>query len=37
MPTQQDISNHYTHGNLAAAIRSGIDSERWLHGNETRE
>lgn len=26
MPTQRDISNHYTHGNLAAAIRSGIES-----------
>ena len=26
MPTQQDVSNHYTHGNLAAAIRSGIES-----------
>ena len=25
MPTQQDVSNHYTHGNLAAAIRSGIE------------
>ena len=26
MPTQQDVSNHYTHGDLAAAIRSGIES-----------
>jgi ubiquinone/menaquinone biosynthesis C-methylase UbiE len=26
MPTQQDISNHYTHGDLVAAIRSGIES-----------
>jgi SAM-dependent methyltransferase len=26
MPTQQEISNHYTHGNLVAAIRSGIES-----------
>jgi len=26
MPTQQDVSDHYTHGNLAAAIRSGIES-----------
>jgi ubiquinone/menaquinone biosynthesis C-methylase UbiE len=26
MPTQRDISNHYTHGNLVAAIRSGIGS-----------
>ena len=25
MPTQQDVSNHYTHGDLAAAIRSGIE------------
>jgi len=26
MPTQQDIATHYTHGNLVAAIRSGIES-----------
>ena len=26
MPTQQDVSNHYTQGDLAAAIRSGIES-----------
>ena len=26
MPTQQDISTHYTHGNLVAAIRSGVES-----------
>ena len=26
MPTQQDISTHYTHGNLVAAIRGGIES-----------
>jgi ubiquinone/menaquinone biosynthesis C-methylase UbiE len=26
MPTQQDVSKHYTHGNLVAAIRSGIES-----------
>ncbi|QWG17653.1 methyltransferase domain-containing protein [Bradyrhizobium sediminis] len=26
MPTQQDVSDHYTHGGLAAAIRSGIES-----------
>jgi SAM-dependent methyltransferase len=26
MTTQQDISTHYTHGNLIAAIRSGIES-----------
>lgn len=26
MPTQQDVSRHYTHGNLVAAIRSGIGS-----------
>jgi ubiquinone/menaquinone biosynthesis C-methylase UbiE len=26
MPTQQDVSVHYTHGNLVAAIRSGIES-----------
>jgi cyclopropane fatty-acyl-phospholipid synthase-like methyltransferase len=25
MPTQQDISHHYTHGNLVAAIRNGIE------------
>ena len=25
MPAQQDISNHYTHGDLVAAIRSGIE------------
>ena len=25
MPTQQDISTHYTHGNLVAAIRSGVE------------
>ena len=26
MPTQRDISNHYTHGDLVAAIRGGIES-----------
>ena len=26
MPTQQDISTHYTHGNLVAAIRGGVES-----------
>jgi ubiquinone/menaquinone biosynthesis C-methylase UbiE len=26
MPTRRDISNHYTHGDLAAAIRRGIES-----------
>src|SRR5258705_8047109 len=26
MPTQQEISTHYTHGNLVAAIRSGVES-----------
>jgi ubiquinone/menaquinone biosynthesis C-methylase UbiE len=26
MPTPQDVTNHYTHGDLAAAIRSGIES-----------
>src|SRR5271170_677697 len=26
MTTQQHISTHYTHGNLIAAIRSGIES-----------
>jgi cyclopropane fatty-acyl-phospholipid synthase-like methyltransferase len=26
MPTQQDVSDHYTHGDLGAAIRSGIES-----------
>ena len=26
MPTQQDVSNHYTHGDLAAAIRGGIEA-----------
>jgi ubiquinone/menaquinone biosynthesis C-methylase UbiE len=26
VPTQQDVSNHYTHGNLVAAIRRGIES-----------
>jgi SAM-dependent methyltransferase len=26
VPTQQDISKHYTHGNLVAAIRGGIES-----------
>lgn len=26
MPTQQDISTHYTHGNLVTAIRRGIES-----------
>jgi ubiquinone/menaquinone biosynthesis C-methylase UbiE len=25
MPTQQDVSKHYTHGNLIAAIRGGIE------------
>ena len=25
MPAQQDISSHYTHGNLVAAIRSGVE------------
>ncbi len=26
MPNQQDVSNHYTHGDLIAAIRAGIAS-----------
>jgi hypothetical protein len=26
MPTQQDVSTHYTHGNLVAAICGGIES-----------
>lgn len=26
MPTQQDVTNHYTHGDLAATIRAGIES-----------
>jgi ubiquinone/menaquinone biosynthesis C-methylase UbiE len=26
MPTQQDVSKHYTHGNLVAAIQSGVES-----------
>jgi 2-polyprenyl-3-methyl-5-hydroxy-6-metoxy-1,4-benzoquinol methylase len=26
VPTLQDVSNHYTHGNLVAAIRGGIES-----------
>ena len=26
MPIPQDVSNHYTHGNLVAAIRTGIES-----------
>ena len=26
MPTQQDISTHYTHGNLVAAIRGGVEA-----------
>ena len=26
MPTQQDVSQHYTHGNLVAAIRGGVES-----------
>ena len=26
MPTQQDVSKHYTHGNLVAAIQRGIES-----------
>jgi hypothetical protein len=26
MPTQQDVSKHYTHGDLVTAIRSGIES-----------
>jgi ubiquinone/menaquinone biosynthesis C-methylase UbiE len=26
LPTQQDVSNHYTHGDLVAAIRTGIES-----------
>jgi ubiquinone/menaquinone biosynthesis C-methylase UbiE len=26
MPTPQDVTNHYTHGDLASAIRSGIES-----------
>jgi SAM-dependent methyltransferase len=26
MPTQQDISTHYTHGDLVAAIRSGVEA-----------
>src|SRR6516164_578228 len=25
-PTQQDVSQHYTHGNLVAAIRGGVES-----------
>lgn len=26
MPTQQDVSKHYTHGNLVAAIQGGVES-----------
>jgi cyclopropane fatty-acyl-phospholipid synthase-like methyltransferase len=26
MPTAQDVSNHYTHGDLATAIRSWIEA-----------
>jgi hypothetical protein len=26
VPTRQDVSKHYTHGNLIAAIRGGIES-----------
>jgi cyclopropane fatty-acyl-phospholipid synthase-like methyltransferase len=26
MPTQQDVSQHYTHGDLVTAIRKGIES-----------
>jgi len=26
MPTQQDVSKHYTHGNLVAAIQAGIEA-----------
>jgi hypothetical protein len=26
VPTLQDVSQHYTHGNLVAAIRGGIES-----------
>jgi hypothetical protein len=26
MPTQQDVSQHYTHGNLIAAIKAGVES-----------
>ena len=26
VPTQQDVSQHYTHGNLVAAIRGGVES-----------
>jgi hypothetical protein len=26
MPTQQDVSQHYTHGDLVTAIRNGIES-----------
>jgi hypothetical protein len=28
MPTQQDVSKHYTHGNLVAAIQGGIESDQ---------
>ena len=26
MPTQQDVSHHYTRGNLVAAIRGGVEA-----------
>jgi hypothetical protein len=26
VPTQQDVSHHYTRGNLVAAIRGGIEA-----------
>ena len=26
MPTPRDVTNHYTHGDLATAIRDGIES-----------
>ena len=26
MPTQQDVSDHYTRGNLVAAIRGGVEA-----------
>src|SRR2546421_12339403 len=26
MPMQQDVSKHYTHGDLVSAIRSGVES-----------
>lgn len=35
MPTQQDISTHYTHGDLIASIRDGIEklTRQLLHGS----